>query len=328
MTAVAPRGKGALRRLARAIGEPVGLGAILLLRFSSRKAGVALMYHSVEQRAGDPAFELVPPHHSDVFDKQVRHVSRHYRVVPASELQDAARRRRRGERFPVAITFDDDLACHAEIALPILVRHDVTATFFLSGASLERPFAFWYERLQRAYDERVERLPALVLGEPVATGQPTLHELALVVEELDPDDRDSVANRLAAELGNDPKNAGMRADQVRELADAGMTIGFHTLRHDSLSLLDDERLDSALVDGRGVLAEAAGQSVDVIGYPHGRADVRVAGRARAAGFVAGFSTRPAAVTPDADPLLQGRIAPTFWSVGGFAIQLALTLRRA
>jgi peptidoglycan/xylan/chitin deacetylase (PgdA/CDA1 family) len=317
-----------MRIVARTIGAPLGTGAMLLLRLSGRRAGVALMYHSVEHRAGDPARELVPPHHADIFDGQVRHLSRHYRVVAASELQDAARRRRRGERFPVAITFDDDLVCHAEIALPILVRHGATATFFLCGASLERPFAFWYERLQRAYDDHVEGLPALVLGEAEGRAKPTLHELALAVEELDPGERAAVADRLTATLGSDPENAGIRAEQVRELAQAGMTIGFHTLRHDSLSLLDDERLDSALIDGRAGLAEAAGQSVDVIGYPHGRTDVRVASRARAAGFVAGFSTRPVSVTPDADPLLQGRIAPTFWSVGGFAIQLALTLRRA
>ena len=318
-----------MRILARTIGVPLGTAAMLLLRVSGRKVGIALMYHSVEQRAGDPLRELVPPHHADVFDAQVRHLARRYRIVPAAELPDAVARRRRGEQFPVAITFDDDLACHAEIALPILVRHGATATFFLSGASLERPFAFWYERLQRAHDEQVEELAELVLGETTASGEPpTLHELALAVEELDPDERDAVADRLAAALGSDPETAGIRAGQVRALADAAMTIGFHTRRHDALSLLDDERLDAALVDGREALAEAAGQAVDVIGYPHGRADARVADHARAAGFTAGFSTQPIAVTPDADPLLQGRIAPTFWSVGGLAIQLALTLRRA
>ena len=321
--------KRVMRILARTIGVPLGTAAMLLLRLSGRKAGVALMYHSVEQRAGDPLRELVPPHHADVFDAQVRHLARRYRIVLAAELPDAVARRRRGEQFPVAITFDDDLACHAEIALPILVRHGATATFFLSGASLERPFAFWYERLQRAHDEQVEELAELVLGETTASGEPpTLHELALAVEELDPDERDAVADRLAAAIGGDPETAGIRAGQVRALADAAMTIGFHTRRHDALSLLDDERLDAALVDGREALAEAAGQAVDVIGYPHGRADARVADHARAAGFTAGFSTQPIAVTPDADPLLQGRIAPTFWSVGGLAIQLALTLRRA
>ncbi len=315
-----------MRAAARTIGEPVGLAAMLLLRLSSRKAGVALMYHSVEHRAGDPALELVPPHHSGIFEAQIRHVSRHNRVVPASELQAAATARRRGERFPVAITFDDDLACHSEVALPILVRHGATATFFLSGASLERPFAFWYERLQRASDQRVGGLATLVLGGD-ADEPATLHARALAIEELHPDERDAVATRLGEAVGPDPAEAGIRAGQVRALAEAGMTIGFHTVRHDALSLLDDQRLAAALVDGRAELAEVSGRDVEVIGYPHGRADRRVGDAARDAGFVAGFTTREDPVTPASDPLLQGRVGPSLRSSGALAIQLALALRR-
>lgn len=319
--------KRLMRGVARTIGEPVGLVAMLILRLSSRKAGVALMYHSVEHRSGDPAFELVPPHHAEIFEAQVRHVSRHYRVVHASELQAAAAARRRGERFPVAITFDDDLACHQEIALPILVRHGATATFFLAGASLERPFAFWYERLQRASDQRVDGLATLVLGED-AHGQASVHDLALAIEELHPDERDAVAARLGEAVGPDPPEAGIRAEQVRALAEAGMTVGFHTVRHDALSLLDDHSLAAALVDGRDVLAEAAGREVDVVGYPHGRADERVAEAAREAGFAAGFTTREDPVTPGSNPLLQGRVGPSLRSSGALAVQLPLTLRRA
>ena len=319
--------KRVMRTAARALGGPVGLAAMLLLRLSSRKAGVALMYHSVEHRAGDPALELVPPHHADVFEAQVRHVSRHYRVVSSSELQAAAAARRRGERFPVAITFDDDLACHSEIALPILVRNGARATFFLSGASLERPFAFWYERLQRASDERVGGLARLVLGGE-GDGQASLHDLALAIEELHPEERDAVAARLGEAVGPDPPDAGIRSEQVRALAEAGMTVGFHTMRHDALSLLDDQRLAAALVDGRDRLAEAAGGDVDVIGYPHGRADERVADAAREAGFTAGFTTRENAVTPASNPLLQGRMGPSLRSSGALALQLPLTLRRA
>ena len=285
------------------------------------------MYHSVEHRVGNAAVELVPPHHAEIFEAQVRHVARHYRVVPASELQAAAAARRRGERFPVAITFDDDLACHSEIALPILVRHGATATFFLSGASLERPFAFWYERLQRASDERVGGLARLVLGGE-GDGQASLHDLALAIEELHPEERDAVAARLGEAVGPDPPDAGIRSEQVRALAEAGMTVGFHTMRHDALSLLDDQRLAAALVDGRDRLAEAAGGDVDVIGYPHGRADERVADAAREAGFTAGFTTRENPVTPASNPLLQGRMGPSLRSSGALALQLPLTLRRA
>jgi hypothetical protein len=68
-----------------------------------------------------------------------------------------------------------------------------------------------------------------------------------------------------------------------------------------------------------------GAPVDVIGYPHGRADERVAAAARAAGFRFGYSTRRVPVTPASDPWLLGRFGPSLRSVGALALELAFTL---
>ena len=107
-----------------------------LARLSSARAGVALVYHRVGGKGGDARLEILAAVSGDSFRRQLRHLRRHYHVVPASELLDAVRSRRRGQRFPVAITFDDDLAGHARDALPELQREGLTATFFLGGTSL------------------------------------------------------------------------------------------------------------------------------------------------------------------------------------------------
>ncbi|MDP9227052.1 MAG: hypothetical protein M3P18_25045 [Actinomycetota bacterium] len=88
-----------------------------LLRLSARRAGIALVYHGVALRTGDTNLELVAPHGVDIFEAEMRHLARTYRVVSAAELLDAVARRRRGERFPIAVTFDDDLASHVSLAL-------------------------------------------------------------------------------------------------------------------------------------------------------------------------------------------------------------------
>jgi len=44
-----------------------------------------------------------------------------------------------------------------------------------------------------------------------------------------------------------------------------------------------------------------------------------------AGFTTGFTTVPEAVRPETDPLLQGRLLPSFHSAGHFALQLARRL---
>ena len=316
------RGKRFLGPLVAALGVPVAAAVETALRFTSRRVGIGLLYHSVAVVQGDKTREIVAPHGVSTLERQLRHLRR-YRIVDARDLLEATRRRRRGERFPVAITFDDDVASHASFALPALLQANAHATFFLSGASLDRPLSYWWERLQRAFDGRLADLPELV---GVSTGA-TIHELALAIEYMSPEERAAVAARLEEQLGPDPDDAGMREQDVRRLVEADMTIGFHTRRHDALLWLPDDALDAALRDGREELERVVGHTLDVIAYPHGHADDRVAEAARAAGFVIGFAVADQAVWPDSDPLLQGRITPTYRSAGHFAIQLVLELLR-
>jgi len=279
----------------------------------------------VDQRAGDPERELVPPHEAGLFERQVHYVLRHYDVVSAEHLLEAVQARRRGQRFPVAITFDDDLACHEVLSLPILRKLGATATFFLSGASLDRPFSFHFERLQRAYDSGASDLPLVVTGSQRAKEPTSIHGLGLAMEQMPPAERDRSAERLLGRAGPDPEDAGIRRGQVRSLTEGGMTVGFHTYRHDSLTALSDEQLAEAMEVGRSELSEAASTPVDVIGYPHGRSDERVAAAARSAGFRTGFTTRRVPVTPSSNRLLLGRIGPSLRSVGALALELPLTL---
>jgi peptidoglycan/xylan/chitin deacetylase (PgdA/CDA1 family) len=291
------------------------------LRLSARRAGLVLVYHAVRDYSAGAEREVDRAHPAELFAAQLRHVQRRYRVVPARELLGAVRARRRGERFPLALTFDDDLATHVQTALPALLVAGAPATFFLCGASLERPFAFWWERLQRAVDSGLDLTE--VTGEPLAP-----RALALRIEEETPSRRKEIGDELGRLVGEDPPASGMRATDVRALAEAGFEIGFHTRRHDRLPPLSDASLRDALSDGRDALEAAAGRRLTMIAYPHGRADERVAVAARAAGFEFGFTGAGEAVTARSDALLLSRIEPSFTDLASFAGQLVDILRRA
>jgi peptidoglycan/xylan/chitin deacetylase (PgdA/CDA1 family) len=289
-----------------------------LLRLSSLRAGVLLVYHAIDERSGDPRRELVAPHGLPLFRAQLRHLARHYRPVPAAEILTAAAERRRGRRFPVAVTFDDDLASHRLRAAPALASHGIPATFFLTGASLEQPASFWWQRLQRASD----------LGLDVPIPGSNLHERAARIEAMNPDEREDVAAQLELLVGGETGDAGLRTSDVAALAAAGFEIGFHTLRHDRLTELDGTSLALALQDGRERLAEAAGKPLDSIAYPHGVADGRVAAAARRAGFRLGLTGRYERVSAASEPLLLGRVEPTFEPGAAFPLQLVRVLMRA
>jgi peptidoglycan/xylan/chitin deacetylase (PgdA/CDA1 family) len=284
-----------------------------------RRAAIALVYHRIGEAPGDLERELVPALPARLFERHVSYLASRYRIVTASELPRALQERRPGGPFPVAITFDDDLRSHVDFAAPILERAGVQATFFLSGASLHNARRFWWERLQEAIDRRLDLS---------AAGLPThgrIHELALMVESLPARERDRVDAGLGDLVGPDPADAGLRADDVRRLADAGFEIGFHTRRHYRLPPLTNDELQRAMREGREELEGVVGRRLTTIAYPHGRADERVAAEARAAGFEVGFTGVPAPVTHETDALLLGRLSPSYDSVGELAFDVASTL---
>jgi peptidoglycan/xylan/chitin deacetylase (PgdA/CDA1 family) len=305
-----------------ATGRPLALGPERAARRSARRVAVALVYHRIADSPGNLDRELLPALAARLFESHVHYLASRYRVVAASELPRALRERRPGDPFAVAITFDDDLRSHVDFAAPILERAGVTATFFLSGASLRNPHRFWWERLQEAVDRRLD---LSAVGLPATAG---IHELARTVESLPARDLDAIDAALRDLVGPDPADAGIRAEDVRRLLDAGFEIGFHTHHHYRLPPLPDEELERAMYEGREELEEVVGRRLTTIAYPHGRGDARVAAAARAAGFDLGFTGVPAPVMPGGDALLLGRLSPSYDSLGELAFNLAWTLLAA
>jgi peptidoglycan/xylan/chitin deacetylase (PgdA/CDA1 family) len=195
------------------------------------------------------------------------------------------------------------------------------ATFFLNASSLEAPHSYWWQRLQRAVEGGAD-------WPPPAAGARSVREAGRRVEELDPGARDELAAALATTAGPDPDDAGLRADGVRRLAAAGFEIGFHTRRHHRLTQLDGGDLERELTDGRAELEALAGAPLHTLAYPHGRADARVAGAAREAGYRIGFTTAARAVTPASDPLMLGRVEAPYTSVRALAARVSFVLLAA
>lgn len=299
----------------------------LRLRLSADRVGAAFVYHRIGDPPGDPARELVPALGSDLFRRQVRYLHRRYSLVSASDLRPAIQSRRRGQRIPVALTFDDDLPEHVSKALPLLQDLRAPASFFLCGASLDGPSSFWWERLEAV--ARDGKLPE-ALPEPLAVGrsEASIHEIVLRIQQLPRHERELVAEHLGQRLGPKPLLGGLDKDDVQRLAAAGFEVGFHTLRHDELPPLDNHSLRVALTEGGERLRRLTGRPLTAVAYPHGKADERVARAARAASYLAGFTTSGHGIGPGTDPMLMGRITPSFTSVAESAWPLVRALTAA
>jgi peptidoglycan/xylan/chitin deacetylase (PgdA/CDA1 family) len=262
---------------------------------------------------------IEPPFPVEELDRLVGYLRRRYLVVRASDLLHEARTRRAGGPVPVALTFDDDLASHAEAAAPVLRRHGAVGTAFLCGATSP----FWWQLLQGAVDDATlapDHLPEVdgqAVRDAVAGRPGAIRRLAWLVENLTPQQRDRMTAALRALAPATPPLLG--PGQRQHLKDLGWEIGFHTGRHDPLPQLPEAELRHAVVD------DGIRHSGSAFAYPHGKATGREAQAVRAAGYTVAFTGAWGAVHAGTDPHLVPRVQPSWASPGRTVLALARAL---
>ena len=298
---------------------------------------LVLNYH----RMGDvAATELDPGLFSATaaeLDAQLALLARHFEVVPPSDLVE--RPKARGRR--VLITFDDGYRDNHELALPVLRRHGAVATFFVVPGFIDHPRLGWWDEIawmvRHAPADALELpehgFPRLDLGDDGARLR-AADALSGHYKEL-PGERTAAFMELLAERtgsGRGPaelaRDLWMSWDQVRELRDAGMVIGGHTVNHPVLGRLPRGE-QAAEIDGCARrLREELGIAMRYFSYPVGLAgsfDEHTRDLLRRAGTEISFEFRGGyqrgAV---ADPLAVPRAAVSHHtSADRFAAMLAL-----
>lgn len=99
--------------------------------FRSRRRAAVLCYHSVHPQNGDAGTR------PDAFEEQMRWLKAQCDIVAFSEILGRTQRADL-TRPVVAVTFDDGFADNHAFALPILVRHEIPATFFIATGLIDR----------------------------------------------------------------------------------------------------------------------------------------------------------------------------------------------
>ena len=104
-----------------------------------------LMYHRIADESCDPWSLAVSPRH---FDEQLRTIRE---LTRPKRLRDLVASPSHGiDRQPsVIVTFDDGYADNFLAAKPLLERHDVPATVFVSSGFLDKTIGFWWDELER-----------------------------------------------------------------------------------------------------------------------------------------------------------------------------------
>ena len=104
-----------------------------------------------------------------------------------------------------------------------------------------------------------------------------------------------------------PLRAILSAEQLRHLADEGVTIGSHTRTHVRLTELPAEQATAEIADSRKDLEDMLGRPVAHFAYPFGLVDEAVRDIVAQAGYRAACSTRSGFNRPGEDVFLLRRL---------------------
>lgn len=306
---------------------PLARGALAAI--GGRKLTI-LIYHRVN-RETDEIFPSIPD--ARRFDEQMSWIGSVLRILPLGEAIDMLRAGRLPSRAG-AITFDDGYADNVEIALPILKRHGLHATFFVASGFLDGG-RMWndtiIEAVRRAPGNMLD-LSGLGLGRlPISSPRERRSSIDALIGEtkylpqISREERVcAIASRASDAL---PTDLMMRSDQVRELHAAGMEVGAHTMTHPILARLASHEAATEIAGGREALESLLGTRVTLFAYPNGKPGVDYGiehvNIVRGLGFSAALSTRAA----PADAASDRHELPRFTPWGGSSPRMAVDLIR-
>lgn len=238
----------------------------------------------------------------------------------------------------LAISFDDGYADNAQIAVPILVRHGVSATFFISTGFLEGG-RMWNDTVIEAIrNAKVSELDLAHLGlgrlqlADQSSKRRAIELLLPRIKYLELGRRAEVVDELGKLAGGTlPDDLMMSHQQVREIRAMGMLVGAHTINHPILAMVPPHVARAEIVGGREALEVILGERITLFAYPNGKPDVDYlpahVDMVRDAGFVAAVSTKAGVASTRSDPYQIPRFTPWDRSPFRFGLRLCGNLIR-
>lgn len=273
-----------------------------------------------------------------IFEQRMRWIRAQFNVLPLGEAVAGLKRGSLPER-PLAITFDDGYADNHDVALPILSKLGLPATFFVATGYLDGGRMFNDTVIESVRQARGDALDLVAVGLGLhAVGSADARNTAIdailgQVKRLPHAERERAVAAIVEVAGaTPPDDLMMTSDQVAALDRAGMEIGGHTVTHPILATLPEVDAEREIRDGRQRLKDIIGKPIQLFAYPNGKPHVDYTANhariLRELGFDGAVSTAWGTSSPGDDPFQVPRFTPWDAAQWKFGLRLAGNLRHA
>jgi peptidoglycan/xylan/chitin deacetylase (PgdA/CDA1 family) len=283
-----------LRDLAR--GMAYRTGALSLYhRLHNQRTLTVVTFHRVLRR-DDPCWEtaLTPwTVADDTLDQCLAFFKQHYTVVSLADIRVSIEAARPLPARSLHITFDDGFADNFDCALPLLRKHGLSATVFISSDVIGREERLWTEDLLwafatgRLHPGKLACLHTILIGGRQPGDEALIWDIVRRGPALDEALVEAALLALQIKLPRvkSPPQMLNRAEIV-ELVRCGVSIGAHGKTHAALPFCRDAA--SELSQPREILGDIVtphGQcAVDAMSFPHGAYTPELVDRALGTGY--------------------------------------------
>lgn len=279
------------------------LGGFQLLRRIKKNDPVILMYHRILQ---DEFINGLTPQE---FEQQIAYISRNFNVV---SIEDLLRDVKNNcvQPFSLALTFDDGHYDFYSNAWPILKKHNLPASLYVTTGFVDGTTWLWPDLLKYILlnsnevilnVEHLGDISTLAKDHHISWHKLGDHCLTLSVE---------ARNTLLFKLADDAKISvsetpqppfhSVTWPQLQEMSTEGLVVGSHTVTHPILSSLSVENLHYELAASASAIQQHLGAAPAGICYPNGRPEDINEGVIKAAelkGYTYGLMGRSSKLNP-------------------------------
>jgi peptidoglycan/xylan/chitin deacetylase (PgdA/CDA1 family) len=201
------------------------------------------------------------------FESTVLWLKSNYKMVRLNEFEEQKNYSKR--QSLCHLTFDDGDFTFYKVAFPILKKHNIPATIFVSPQSIAKHENFWFQEIA---DYGVAKMAEIVSRQTVIpyhiAKEYGLHAVlkCLPIEKIQ-----LLIKKYRAETQKPTKEfRNMDLEKILEVQQSGLiTIGAHTLTHPILANETAEKSATEIVQSINDLGKLIGSEVRYFAYPNG-----------------------------------------------------------
>lgn len=263
------------------------------------------LFHRVHSRR-DPLWDPMDP---ILFEKCIIHIKKNYEVRIFEELMTSGDFKKKADY--ATIMFDDGYKDNIDIALPILEKHNVKATFYIVTDCIEKNIPTWTHILEYCFqnfkskqihlefDFLPEGLRKVAFDEKT-TPLVYARKLKPELKKIDHSSRNIALQTIlkTTKIDQFPKLM-MNWDDIKKLISKGHYVGSHTVHHFMLGTIDDENIiTKELKESREIIHSKLGFYPKTISYPVGSYNKATITLSQKLGYQFGLAVKQDIFNPD------------------------------